>query len=210
MNSKALLLITPIFLLFFACGGDKIDRPTPVLTPEQVQQSQNQIEVPTIQAGAAASGVRHYTCPNGHEGSDAQGSCVVCGATLVHNQAWHNQPAQTPTTGEPPQNAAGVWHYTCPNGHAGGAGSAVACAECGATLVHNTVYHDTPGATDASSGIQDVAPPVTNTPPTPEPAQNADGVWHYTCPNGHEGGAGSAVACTVCGTTLVHNQFYHM
>jgi len=42
---------------------------------------------------------------------------------------------------EPPQNPKGVWHYTCSNGCAGGAGSASACAGCGGTLVHNPVYH---------------------------------------------------------------------
>jgi len=42
---------------------------------------------------------------------------------------------------EPPQNATGVWHYTCSNGCAGGGGSATACAGCGSTLVHNAAYH---------------------------------------------------------------------
>lgn len=86
---------------------------------------------------------------------------------LVHNQEWHNQPQNqnptpptsplttttgtttagtppitaTPNTPEPAQNAAGVWHYTCSNGCAGGGGSAIACATCGQTLVHNAAYH---------------------------------------------------------------------
>lgn len=47
----------------------------------------------------------------------------------------------TPPAAEPPQNSKGVWHYTCSNGCAGGGGSATACAGCGATLVHNPVYH---------------------------------------------------------------------
>ncbi len=42
---------------------------------------------------------------------------------------------------EPPQNAAGVWHYTCSTGCAGGAGSAVPCKTCGKTLAHNQEYH---------------------------------------------------------------------
>ena len=51
--------------------------------------------------------------------------------------------ATTPptTTPEPAQNAAGVWHYTCSAGCAGGAGSAIACAKCGKTLAHNPAYH---------------------------------------------------------------------
>lgn len=50
------------------------------------------------------------------------------------------------------------------------------------------------------------------TPPnatTPEPAQNADGVWHYTCSKGCAGGAGSAGNCATCGGPLTHNQAYH-
>ncbi len=149
--------------------------------------------------------------------------------------------ATPPTTppAEPAQNAEGVWHYTCNNGCAGGAGSAVACASCGSTLAHNQAYHSgantptppkvipqakpgevTPGskitfdpsnpgsATTTSPGNVTIPPP-TSLPKTPEPAQNASGVWHYTCSNGCAGGAGSAAACGSCGTTLVHNQAYH-
>ncbi len=139
--------------------------------------------------------------------------------------------------GEPAQNAAGVWHYTCTNGCAGGAGSALPCASCGTTLVHNTVYHNNNGTTaptgtvnpsatlnptvagsNTNKGsitnpiIQGIDPPAgaPMTPPkTPEPAQNAAGVWHYTCSAGCAGGAGSAVACASCGATLVHNTAYH-
>lgn len=54
-----------------------------------------------------------------------------------------NQPiTATPPKNEPPQNAAGVWHYTCPSGCAGGGGSAIACSSCGTTLAHNTAYHN--------------------------------------------------------------------
>ena len=51
--------------------------------------------------------------------------------------------------------------------------------------------------------------PPTMTPPTAEPAQNAAGVWHYTCGNGCKGGAGAAGTCGTCGGTLAHNQAYH-
>ncbi len=127
-------------------------------------------------------------------------------------------PPATPTP-EPAQNATGVWHYTCPKGCEGGAGSAEACAKCGTTLVHNTAYHppaNNPAAaapaTNATSlpeGMTAVPNPTTNPTPTPEPAQNAKGVWHYTCSAGCAGGAGSAVACAKCGKTLAHNQTYH-
>jgi hypothetical protein len=107
-------------------------------------------------------------------------------------------------TPEPAQNADGVWHYTCSAGCAGGAGSAVSCATCGGTLAHNQGYHananSTPNAVDA---------PITAPPPTAEPAQNAAGVWHYTCGNGCSGGAGAAGSCGTCGGVLAHNQAYH-
>lgn len=120
---------------------------------------------------------------------------------------------------EPPQNAAGVWHYTCPNGCAGGGGAAGPCATCGTTLAHNTNYHssnaqaapgtsmDNPIMLGQDGGL--VQTPATAAPKAPEPAQNASGVWHYTCPNGCSGGAGSATACSTCGTTLAHNAGYH-
>jgi len=146
--------------------------------------------------------------------------------------------AATPpgATAEPPQNAQGVWHYTCPTGCAGGGGAATACATCGTTLVHNQAYHagaapaiqpniTTGAATPASGAISlggnsaiqplggqpGAAPTATPaTPPkAPEPPQNAAGVWHYTCSNGCAGGGGSAIACAGCGSTLVHNQAYH-
>ena len=116
-------------------------------------------------------------------------------------------PATPPPTAEPAQNAEGVWHYTCPNGCAGGGGSAVPCENCGTTLVHNTGYHG-----NTSTQTQ---PPIqlnqTNTPPPPtaEPAQNAQGVWHFTCPNGCAGGGGKIGPCGNCGTQLVHNSSYH-
>ncbi len=207
MKVKSIILacVACTFFLAYACG-DKVERPTPIMTQDQIDANKAEFDAPTIPSGGVVGGVKHYTCPNGHEGSDAQGSCIVCGTQLVHNQAFHDQQATTPPAAgaEPPQNTSGVWHYTCPNGHDGGSGSATACTQCGTTLVHNQGYHDGTNATTPAA-----TPSVTTPPPAPEPAQNADGVWHYTCPNGHEGGAGSASACTVCGTTLAHNQFYH-
>ncbi len=118
-------------------------------------------------AAVGASGVvHHYICANDCAGSGGpeDGTCPVCGSQYLHNDAWHNQPSmstpniQTIESMDPVvtfpgedsptpvslggQNAKGVWHYTCANGCAGGAGSAVACASCGATLEHNQAYHD--------------------------------------------------------------------
>jgi hypothetical protein len=125
------------------------------------------------------------------------------------------QPQPTPATPNPTpaQNADGVWHYTCADGCEGGAATATACAGCGKTLVHNKAYHNnanTPTTTPTTS------PTITTTPtsppiqqPTTAPAQNAAGVWHYTCADGCSGGAGTQTACGGCGKTLVHNKAYH-
>ena len=46
---------------------------------------------PTANTGTNTSGVFHYTCPSGCAGgSGAMGTCTSCGATLAHNQAFHN------------------------------------------------------------------------------------------------------------------------
>jgi len=102
----------------------------------------------------AAGNVAHYICPNNCAGSggESQANCPVCGTAYVHNQAFHAQqpqaaPAPSPTTlptptAEPAQNAAGVWHYTCAKGCAGGSGSAGVCATCGGELAHNSSYHN--------------------------------------------------------------------
>ena len=149
-------------------------------------------------------------------------SANVDGTTTTNNA---NTPGTTTTTtstttppasAEPAQNADGVWHYTCPKGCAGGAGSAIGCPNCGTTLAHNTAYHSSGGSTtqpnaSAGSGSPFANQPTITTPPPPtaEPAQNAAGVWHYTCSKGCAGGAGSAVACSGCGATLSHNSAYH-
>lgn len=139
-----LFLVGLTVVLATSCGGKSPERPAPVLTPEQIQQANQQQQAPIVPTGAPASTVYHYQCPQGHEGGDAAGTCSQCGLAYEHNQAWHNQAVQqvNQPAAEPAQNAAGVWHYTCPNGHAGGAGSATACGECGATLVHNAAYHN--------------------------------------------------------------------
>jgi hypothetical protein len=52
-------------------------------------------QTPNVPAPAAtpaqnAAGVYHYICNNGCEGGGGSaGACAVCGAQLVHNQAYH-------------------------------------------------------------------------------------------------------------------------
>ena len=130
----------------------------------------NQQITPPAEPAQNADGVWHFTCTNKcGGGAGAGGPCPDCGAPLEHNKAYHagntasptitpsaapsvSAPSVTPVPGggqaiqvtppaEPAQNTAGVWHFTCPSGCAGGGGSAIACAGCGTTLVHNTIYH---------------------------------------------------------------------
>jgi len=123
------------------------------------------------------------------------------------------QPQRTP---EPAQNADGVWHYTCPKGCKGGGGAAAPCASCGTLLAHNQGYHANAGTPQPQiqpqiQGTAGTSPVIT--PPSqanPEPAQNAAGVWHYTCSKGCAGGSGDRGAtCAKCGGPLAHNKAYH-
>ena len=106
--------------------------------------------------------VNHYICQNNCEnsGSDSEGVCPTCNTPYLHNQAFHNSdflkngPLNVPdntqtntqntntTAPAPAQNALGVYHYTCTNGCAGGAGSAANCVSCGNPLAHNQAYHN--------------------------------------------------------------------
>jgi len=101
--------------------------------------------------------VDHYICPKGHKGAEKKGTCAECSSVLVHNAAFHGNSlaipkptledpfsgstAPTTNTPSPAQNAYGDYHYICPNGHSGGAGSAVNCSTCDAKLAHNQLYH---------------------------------------------------------------------
>lgn len=126
---------------------------SPVATPNVT--TTNDVKKP--EPAQNAKGVWHYTCAKGCAGgAGAAQPCAKCNATLVHNSAYHENaapatkpnPASAATTTpadapkpEPAQNPKGVWHYTCSDGCAGGAGAAAPCAKCGKTLVHNSVYH---------------------------------------------------------------------
>ncbi|MEL7222310.1 MAG: hypothetical protein AAGJ93_13380 [Bacteroidota bacterium] len=128
--------------------------------------------------------------------------------------------ATTPATTTLPAAATGiVYHYTCPNGHPGASGKG-ACSQCGTELVHNQAFHanDQPAAATNSNPMQQFAPaaaaanstaPATPSPAAASPAQNAAGVYHYTCSSGCAGGAAGAGNCANCGNPLAHNQAYH-
>lgn len=147
---------------------------------------------------------------------------TACQGDNATDSAATTAPPVTPVTAPGSAGAAAgvaaVEHYTCPAGHVGSGGAAAgACAQCGATLVHNQAFHGTqpsitpPASSGANPMFQDpnAAPATTTIAPPTEPAQNASGVWHYTCAAGCAGGGASASPCAQCGATLVHNTAYH-
>lgn len=107
------------------------------------------------------------------------------------------------------QASASVLHYYCPTHPTKGGGAAGTCPDCGTALVHNQAFHNqsAPAATTptVTNGTNPLTPGST---PVPPAATNANGEYHYTCPNGHPG-AGAAGSCSQCGTALVHNAAYH-
>ncbi len=214
INLLAALLLS---ILAFSCMIDPAEKKT------QERQQQPQILQPafvnpnTLSGGSGGSTAQqHYICPNGCSGSGgpAEGTCATCGTAYVHNAAFHNQtnstPAQAPAF-QPPNisvndastataAAGGVFHYTCPNGCAGGSSTQGACATCGTALAHNQAFHTQTTPTTTT-------PVQTTISDTPTP--NAAGQYHYTCPNGCAGGGNSAGTCASCGGALAHNQAYH-
>jgi len=171
------------FAVLVSCKSENTlrDNATTPITP-------NTTTTPTTPAAPATTppatvnvaGGAHYVCTQpgcAGVGGAGAGSCEVCGNTLAHNQAFHNQTNPTTPAGQTNTNAGNN----------------------GLSPLFNT-------ASDAGATPQTITPA---TPSTPEPAQNANGVWHYTCSNGCAGGAGSAIACSSCGSTLAHNSAYH-
>lgn len=160
------ILFTIMALSFFACQSDSKAKKRAL---ESLGVVTNQPATPTTASGTSY----HYVCPNKcvGGGADGAGNCPVCSSPLVHNGAFHNDgnPHVDPETGqqkptinvaepgtpategvappgsqEPPQNDKGVWHYICPDGHAGGGGYVTeTCGICSKSLVHNTEYHTT-------------------------------------------------------------------
>ena len=158
----AILLLSLFMSLYSSNDTTKVPKEDASNSIEAVDKTtQPQAKTPaaaTAEPAQNASGVWHYTCRIGCPGGAGIASkCTNCGNILVHNTAYHGTTsttstspfadpsgtpaAVTPPTPEPSQNSAGVWHYTCSKGCAGGAGSAVACSTCSATLTHNSAYH---------------------------------------------------------------------
>ena len=106
---------------------------------------------------------------------------------------------------------ASVKHYICANKCENSGGDAAGnCPVCKNPYMHNTAFHNQDfmknGPIKVPSNIENSS---AKTPAAPAPAQNAMGVYHYTCAKGCFGGSGTASNCTNCGGQLAHNQAYH-
>jgi hypothetical protein len=105
-------------------------------------------------------------------------------------------------------------HYICLNKceNSGSANEGV-CATCNTPYTHNAAFHKDDfmknGPLNVPSNSQNPSQPINTNNAVPSPAQNAAGIFHYTCTNGCVGGAGSEINCKACGEKLVHNQAYH-
>ena len=153
----AILLFSSV-ISFYACNDNDADIKKEAKESLNVSSSPTQPNAATPNPATPepaqnAAGVWHYTCNAGCAGgAGAAGTCGTCGGALAHNQVYHpnNNNNSTPTTinspitppaAEPAQNTAGVWHYTCSTGCAGGGGATGTCGTCGGTLAHNSAYH---------------------------------------------------------------------
>lgn len=154
-------------LTFYGCKDETkaavTATPTTTETAQETTPTDTNTDTDTKVIAENTGTVYHYTCSRGCAGGSATaGTCSTCGNTLAHNQAFHsnntnqdnsnvaplfgdpakNANTNTSSTTNASQNAAGVFHYTCGNGCAGGAGAAGNCSNCGATLAHNQAYHN--------------------------------------------------------------------
>ena len=155
-------------------------------------------------------------------------SCGESESDRIRREAQETLPQTTPTTTTTPASIPAPNtstasnpepHYKCPNNCEGGVGpGAGACPICGTDMAHNQAFHNQPGNTTTPSATPsttinpDGTTPTTVPPPGTQaasPAQNAKGVYHYTCPKGCAGGAAGAGKCASCGADLAHNQEYH-
>ncbi|NER16450.1 heavy metal-binding domain-containing protein [Spongiivirga citrea] len=113
------------------------------------------------------------------------------------------------STEETLESSSTLAHYICSKGCGSKGGDAPgSCKVCGSELTHNQAFHN--------KDADNTAPKIESPSSVPLPSisnespKNAKGIFHYTCPNGHDkGGAGAAGACSVCGVALTHNQAFH-
>lgn len=111
------------------------------------------------------------------------------------------------------KNKVAVQHYICLNKceNSGSATEGV-CPTCNTPYTHNVAFHNDEFLKNGPLKVPETTTTTTQSntiAPAASPAQNAAGVYHYTCANGCVGGAGSIVNCKSCGNPLEHNQAYH-
>ncbi len=102
-----------------------------------------------------------------------------------------------------------VYHYVCPDRCDGGVlDNPGTCPICGKTMQHNSAYHvNNNNPTETPAADRNIAQGPRNT--SFDPQQSPHGLWHFVCPNEHEG-AGEAGDCPICGEPLLHNEDYHI
>jgi hypothetical protein len=105
-------------------------------------------------------------------------------------------------------------HYICANKCENSGGDAAGnCPTCKTPYTHNQAFHNDEFLKSGPIKVQSNTPlPNANSNSTNtavDPAQNAKGVYHYTCKNACYGGAGTATNCASCGEVLEHNVAYH-
>jgi hypothetical protein len=111
-------------------------------------------------------------------------------------------------------NKVAVKHYICLNEcENSGSDNQGVCPTCNTPYTHNVAFHNDDLLKNGPLKVPtNTATPTQNntiTPPAPSAAQNAAGVYHYTCTNGCPGGSGSVENCKSCGNPLEHNQAFH-
>lgn len=220
------LFLLFVLVLFVACSGEsspesKVETKKPVATA--AAKPANPVTVPSA---AHPTVVPHFYCPSScvNGVGDAKGKCPVCGLEMIHNQDYHNQPQQG-VAQEVAQVQEQPQFQAQPTGKPGESKIELPMTQVSQRLASGRSLEDvtqemddqmraqaaaagrTPAIQQAPAGL----PPglQQGMPPTNEPPQNADGVWHFTCPNGCSGGAGAQQACGSCGATLAHNSAYH-
>lgn len=136
-----IILLFSSIILFYNCNDNSKAAKKETVKPMKL------IDLPKP---TSTGSVWHYTCSKGCPGGAGTAvNCSTCGTLLVHNQAYHSNTTNnsspsttsTPSSTSSGRNAAGIWHYTCNNGCAGGSGSAGNCSTCGQSLAHNSAYH---------------------------------------------------------------------
>lgn len=146
-------------------------------------------------------------------------STTTDAATTTAPAADGTTPAAAPALAAPAATAAAtgaVKHYICPKNCPNSGGDvAGTCPTCGSTYLHNDAFHNqgatTPAqpAVSAPANVSAPTAPTITMPQSNDPAQNAAGVWHYTCAKGCPGGSGAMGKCSKCGGDLAHNAAYH-